>query len=359
MRILHLIDERWDSGLTHYALRIALLLQKFGDVVCVGVLPGKKPEALAKEMGLDTTPIDSFSSLRKYLYKREFDLINVHTGKTHTWAVLSQLLKKPPYRIPIVRTRGDARILKVNLLFKWIYSRTAAVIAASDHIRKQYEMGFGFNEESARTIYPSVECDDAPTLPPKNIVGILGRLDPVKGHVTFLEAAAQVLKEKSDVEFLVGGGEANISYETLKEFARQWGIDEKVKFLGYQETALGFMRRCSMGVIASVGSEEVSRVCLEWMGVGRAVVGTLVGCIAELIEPFETGILIPPADSSAMARAILDLLNEPDLNRKLGVNAHRIAKTQFSDQVFLDKTKRLYAWASEHFPHERAPNRPR
>jgi len=348
MKILHLIDERWDSGLTDYALKIGSLQKKSGDEVCCGVLPGKKPENRAQSLGLEVVPVDSVFSLNKILGQRKFDLINVHTGRAHTWAVLGQVLKRSEDRVPIVRTRGDARPLPVNFLSKFVYARTAAVIAASEHIRKQYETGFGFNEESARTIYPSVKTDLPPGLLPKNKVGILARLDPVKGHVVFLEAATRVLKQKPDAEFLVGGKEANITYESMRNFARDLGIENQIKFLGYQNSAADFMKSCAVGVIASVGSEEVSRVCLEWMAAGRPVVGTLVGCIAELIEPLETGILVPPGDSAAMAEAILSLLKEPDLARKLGMNARRVAESRFSDEIFLEKTKRAYAWALSH-----------
>ena len=349
MKVLHLIDEPWDSGLTAYAIQIALLQKQARMDVTLGVRPGKKPEALARESGLLTTPIASLLDLKRTLAHYPVDLINAHTGTTHTWAVVAKglFLKGAQKNIPIVRTRGDARALKVNFLSRFIYRRTAAVICASDHIRKQYEVGFGLSEERARTIYPSVEIDESVMMPPLRVVGILGRLDPVKGHTLFLEAAARVLQVMPGVQFLVGGKEANVSVALLKNHARQLGIQGAVQFLGYQPSAQEFMRRCTVGVIASLGSEEVSRVCLEWMGVGRPVVGTLVGCLPELIEVGETGLLVPPGDSVAMGEALLRVLKGADEARRWGIQAYRVAAARFSGKTQLEKTNRIYGWAMD------------
>ena len=113
MKILHLIDEPWDSGITAYALQTASLLHKAGDNVTVGVLAGKKPEKLAVEKGLITAPFEGVGQLRRLL-KRPWDLINAHTGRTHTWSILTRALAGlgSARTVPVVRTRGDARPIR-------------------------------------------------------------------------------------------------------------------------------------------------------------------------------------------------------------------------------------------------------
>lgn len=345
MKILILLDERWDSGITNYALQAACALKAAQNDVWVGVLPGKKPEKLAADLKLKTVPMSSYLALRKFLKQNPVDVINPHTGSTHTWSVFSQAFKSQKYKkIPIVRTRGDARELRTNALAQFIYSRTQGVIAASDHVRKQYELGFGMNEQKARTIYPAVTVDENIVVPDLLSVGILGRLDPVKGHAFFLEAASKVLKTIPGALFLIAGREANVSYDVLKNQADQLGIADAVQFLGFQQSARAFMQRCRLGVIASIGSEEVSRACLEWMSVGRPVVGTLVGCLPELIEPRETGLLVPPADSSALGDAITTILNDDDVAGRWGAQAHFVASKRFNEKNLLEKTMRMFEW---------------
>lgn len=337
MKILHLLDERWDSGLTQYALQIVELLQKEGHDVVLGVLSGKKPETMAHAKGLKTASIDSIFSLSRLVRGNPWDLINVHTGRTHTWALL--LSRKGT---PIVRTRGDARPVRSTPLSRFVYRKTAAVIAASSHIAHYYEEGLGLPEERVHVIYPFVIPDENSTTPPANRVGILGRLDPVKGHAVFLEAVTDVLKERPETKFLIAGKEANLTFDLLRNQMIELGIEKSVEYLGYQASAQDFMRSCSLGVIASIGSEEISRACLEWMAVGRPVVGTLVGCLPELIEPNENGLLVPPNDGSAMGDAILKLLREPEKIESWGKTALAFIQAKFSSQIQLKKTLAVY-----------------
>jgi glycosyltransferase involved in cell wall biosynthesis len=348
MKILHLIDEGWDSGLTAYALQIADLLQKSGQDVSLGVLPGKKPEMMAKARGLKTYSISSFWDIRKILKAQSWDVVNVHTGRTHTWTAAAKLsLGQAGANIVLVRTRGDARPLKTNVLFRFLYKKTALVIAASDHVRNQYESGLQLIDEKVRTIYPAVAPDEKAVSLPVSIVGIVGRLDVVKGHSVFLDAAAAVLKEKPQTKFLIAGKEAGVSLRLLQNQVAELGISANVTFLGYVPSAQDFMRTCSFGVIASLGSEEVSRACLEWMGTGRAVIGTLIGCLPELIEPDETGLLVPPGDSGALAEGILRLLRDAALPQKWGESARQKAQTFYSPEIMLSKTLTAYEWAQK------------
>lgn len=341
MKILHLVDETWDSGLTAYALQILHLLHKNKEHVRLGVLAGKAAHMKADQMGLKTLPFANNRELLGVIKSERWDIINAHTGRMHTWAVLFQMAGLYP-KTPVIRTRGDARPLNVHFAGRSLYRFTAAVICASDHMAKQYRASLRAFQLPIETIYPSIEADSSIQPAPANRVGILGRLDPVKGHSVFLDAAAQVLKKKRDVRFRIAGAEAGIPMSLLKNQAEQLGIHKAVEFLSFQPSAQEFMRDCSVGVIASTGSEEISRVCLEWMAVGRPVVGTLVGCLPELIEPYETGFLVPPADSSALAGALLHLLDDQRTAASYGHKGHAYVKKNLSPDQQLSKTLRLY-----------------
>lgn len=337
MKILHLLDERWDSGLTHYALQIANLLHKNGQDVTVGVLPGKKPEQQAKACGLKTASVNSVVSLIRLVRAEKWDVIDAHTGRMHSWALFLT-----PSSVPIIRTRGDARPVHANPVSRFIYGKTAAVIAASAHIGGYYEEDFQMDEKKLSVIYPSVKPDEHITPLPSARIGILGRLDPVKGHAYFLEAASHVLTEFPQAKFVIAGQEANVSFDLLKNQIQTLGIERAVEYVGFQPSAVEFMRGCSIGVVASIGSEEISRACLEWMATGRPVVGTLVGCLSELIEPSETGLLVPPGEGVAMGEALLKLLRDPPRAAQWGQNANRLVEQKFSPRVQLEKTLELY-----------------
>jgi len=343
MKILHLLDEPWDSGVTSYALQIADLLRQKGHDVVIGVRPGKKPEGLAREMSLRTEPVENFFDARSLLFREAWDVVNAHSGRPHTWSVLSGLpLVGRRRRFALVRTRGDARAVPQHALAGFVYRHTDAVIAASNHVRDQYLSAFGLKEERVRTIYPSVDPDQEIQPSAEDSVGILGRLDVVKGHSVFLEAAAHILRGNPGAQFLIAGKEAGVSLQILENQARELGIERSIQFLGFVPSSKDFMRRCGVGVIASLGSEEVSRACLEWMSVGRPVVGTLVGCLSELIEPDETGYLVPAGDAQALADAVSLLLKQPSDRSRLGREAHLVSKKRFSPGIQVEETLKVY-----------------
>lgn len=336
MKILILLDEPWDSGITSYALQVAELLQQDRQTVVVGARAGKAPARQAAERGLTVAPYESGLQILRLLRRQRWDVVNVHSGRPHTWAILNGLLGAGG---PVIRTRGDAREVRTDLLTRFVYRRTRAVIAASEHIRRQYEELLGIPDEKLKTIYPGVTVDAEIQPPPEDRVGIVGRLDPVKGHATLLEAAVRVLEKRPKTKFLIAGKEANVSRRLLLNQAEALRLPAaSVEFLGHVPSALEFMRGCTLGVIASIGSEEISRACLEWMSVGRPVVGTLVGCLPELIEPDETGFLTAPGDSAMLAENILRVLGDPLLARALGKNAHMLVRTQMSPGRQLERT---------------------
>jgi len=345
VKILHLLDERWDSGLTAFALQTAVVQKRKGAEVMMGVLPGQKPEKMAQQLGLSTHPIAGFFQLAKFLSRSSWDVVNTHTGRTHTWAVLA--LKSPwvQGRPALVRTRGDARSLNAHALSRFVYSQTHGVIACSEHIRRQYAVRFGFSEEKARTIYPAVHSASVVQPPREKTIGILGRFDPVKGHATFFEAAVRVLEKDPQALFFFFFSKANLTQKMLCQHVNSLGIGKAVSFYGYVPSREAFMQECSVGVIASIGSEEVSRACLEWMAVGRPVVGTMVGSLPELIDVGETGLLVPPGNAVALSEALLEILGRRDMARRLGENAHRTARLKFNDEVLYEKTMLLYVYA--------------
>ena len=110
MKILQMVDVPWDSGLAHYALILSQGLKKKGHQVFVSAVPGEKPWHKAHRMGLKTIPmvkLKNLKALRRFVREHGIDLINAHTGSTHSLAVAAALGQK----IAVVRTRSDARVI--------------------------------------------------------------------------------------------------------------------------------------------------------------------------------------------------------------------------------------------------------
>jgi glycosyltransferase involved in cell wall biosynthesis len=137
------------------------------------------------------------------------------------------------------------------------------------------------------------------------LVGIIGRLAPVKGHVYFLEAAQQVLQQHADVHFaIIGDGELR---QALERQAAALGITEQIHFLGFLPNSPAIFTDLDLVVLSSL-NEGTPVTLIEAMAAGKPVVATSVGGVSDLVAHERTGLLVPSKDSTALADGILRIL---------------------------------------------------
>jgi glycosyltransferase involved in cell wall biosynthesis len=137
------------------------------------------------------------------------------------------------------------------------------------------------------------------------VVGIVGRLVPIKNHVLFIEAARQVLLERPDVVFAIAGdGELRAMLET--EAHRVLG--DRVRFLGWVFD-LGLLYAALDVVVLTSLNEGTPVALIEAMAAGRPVVATDVGGVSEVVHDDATGALVPSGDADAIAQAVLRFLD--------------------------------------------------
>ena len=142
----------------------------------------------------------------------------------------------------------------------------------------------------------------------RTTIGIVAKLSPVKGHQYFLEAAAAIADARSNVAFLVVGD--GVRKKELEEMAAELGIADKVIFAGARDDVPSLLKLMDVFVLSSL-SEGSPNVVLEAMAAGLPVVATDVGGLPEIVIDGESGILVPPGDSGALAAAVGDLLDDP------------------------------------------------
>src|SRR5262249_32078704 len=115
-----------------------------------------------------------------------------------------------------------------------------------------------------------------------------------------------------------------------------------VRMLGYVADRWDFLAGCRIGVVASTGSEAVSRAALEWMAAGRPVVASRVGGLPDLVLDDVTGLLTPPGDAVALARALQSLLDDSGRAEAMGLAARQRWEKHFSPAPFYQATQAVY-----------------
>jgi glycosyltransferase involved in cell wall biosynthesis len=145
------------------------------------------------------------------------------------------------------------------------------------------------------------------------LVGMVGRLVPIKDVPTFLQAARIVRRRREDARFaLVGDGEERPALEAL---CRELALDEVVTFFGWRHDLASVYG--DLDVVVNASRNEGTPVALiEALAAGRPVVATRVGGTPDLLGEGERGRLVPPAEPEALARAVLEILQEAEAARR-------------------------------------------
>jgi glycosyltransferase involved in cell wall biosynthesis len=171
------------------------------------------------------------------------------------------------------------------------------------------------------------------------LVGMVGRMEPVKGHCYFVEAAAQVAREHPTAHFLlVGDGQLQ---KEIREQAANLGIADRLHMLGYRKDAARIVTAFDLSVLASL-HEGLPNTVLEAMAAGVPVVATAVGGTKELITEGETGYLAPPADADTLAHRISWALAHEEERMRIAASARASVRSNYGMSRMVSEMERLY-----------------
>lgn len=185
--------------------------------------------------------------------------------------------------------------------------------------------------------------------PDEAVVGHVARLDWWKGHEFFIDAMAEVLKQKPNTTALVVGGLAELNYSTsvryldmLKRKAMALGLEKKIIFTGHRADVPRLVSAMDVVVHASSTPEPFGLTIIEAMAAGKPVVATKAGGVLDIIEDGLNGSLVPCKNSHAMAIAILQILSDNNKANQLGMAAREFIKERFTITHQLSAVEKLY-----------------
>jgi glycosyltransferase involved in cell wall biosynthesis len=190
------------------------------------------------------------------------------------------------------------------------------------------------------------------------LIGVVSRLTRLKGLENFLEAAAMVRARVPNARFLIVGETSPMNREYLPElqrYAEQCGIGGDVTFTGLRADVPAVLASLTVSVMPSL-NEALSNVVLESMAAGAPTVATRVGGTPEALIDGETGLLVAPGDSAALADAIVRLLADRPLAVQLGRAARVRIADHFSVRRMVRATEDLYVDLLERKQRKRLPS---
>ncbi|MBI1928391.1 glycosyltransferase family 4 protein [Candidatus Poribacteria bacterium] len=176
------------------------------------------------------------------------------------------------------------------------------------------------------------------------VAGVATRMTPEKGIHLLIEAMAK-LKHLPQIKLLVVGGpyfpDDTAYVEDLKAQTRRLGITDRVIFTGFLADIRAVLSLLDMVLLASTIPEACPRTIIEAMAAGVPVIATPLGGSKELVTP-DTGILVPPENSSAFANAIAQLAGDSERLNRMGAAGRSRAEQLFGVERNTRLTETLY-----------------
>lgn len=171
------------------------------------------------------------------------------------------------------------------------------------------------------------------------VVGWFGRMTAVKRTDDLLATLAGLRERGVDaLLLLVGDGDDR---ERLEQRAHELGLARSCLFLGYQEDVAPWYAVCDAVVLTSA-SEGTPVTIIEALAAGRAVVATRVGGVPDVVDEGETGFLVPPGDTRALAERLETLARDPERRRAMGEAGRERVLRRYAVERLVEDVDALY-----------------
>lgn len=238
-----------------------------------------------------------------------------------------------------------------KMAYRFAMRYVKKIVAVSDETRDSIIMYRKIDSEKIQTIHYGVNLNKFQKISSNGkrqeigisedakVIGVVARIEEVKGHRYLIEAAQEIVKKIPSVYFIfIGDGSLRTELENRVE---ELGLTSHFKFLGFRKDVHELLNSIDVFVLPSI-SEGLPNVILEAMASEKPVVASAVGGIPEAVIDGETGYLVPEKNTVALQEAITKLLEDKVSLTEMGKNARRRVEEEFSLQKEISEFEKLY-----------------
>ena len=365
IRVLHVLSTLLPGGSELSVLRLTGALDPRRYRTSVAFLRG---EAVLRRdfeaIGAEVVPVrlrthfDPFCllRLRALVARGRHDLVHTHMDVADFYGALAGRLggaravvstKHAPDEF---RSRRTWKRYPFLLLERLAYEMDDAVIVVSqglaafleetERLPRHKMVIIGHGVDGGAPPLPRAEARAALGLPGLDpLIGSVGRLSREKGHAFLLRALPAIVAAFPGAGCVLAGD--GPWRRELEDEARRLGMADRVLFLGHRGDVTAILSALDLFVQPSL-YEGFGMSLLEAMAARLPIVATHVGGIPEVVDDQVAGLLVPPADAAALARAAITLLSDPERARRLGDSAARLVAERHSISSVAARVDALY-----------------
>ena len=366
IRILEMIDDATVGGGQVHVLLLAKYLDKKIFEVEVACPPdGFLPDEL-KRIGIKVVPLITNNILRlktylntiKILRQGNYDVLHTHGGTSGFWGrTASFYLRSPRIKIHTYHGIHYVHMQRVKsklflLVDRMLCKNTNRIISVceSDY-KNSLKLKISVPEKLV-LIYNGIEIDKYSVMSERDkirakfkvpadkfVFGNIGRLNIQKGQEYLIEAFSKVHRNYPDtLLWIVGSGEEEAK---LKNMVANFSLENFVMFLGDQKNIVEIFSAIDVFILPSLW-EGMPLALLESMAAGKAVIGTSVDGITEIIGDMQNGLLIPPKNTEMLANAMEKILLDKHLRNLISENAKKTILKKYSAQFTAEQIGKIY-----------------
>lgn len=308
--------------------------------------------------GLDLVPLSTRGEidlaaawrLSRVLKQLRPEIVHAHDPSGVAMAATALSIASPRPRPALVASRRIEFPIARNSFSTWKYSQVDRFLAISRAVRDRL-IADRIPATKIEIVHEGVDVERLIALPRGNlhaalflpthspIVATIGALVAQKDHHTLVDAAAIVVKQVSDVRFVILG-EGDLRPHLEKQI-KHLHLERHVFLAGFRADVLELLKDADVFALSST-HEGMCTSLLDAMAAEKAAVATAVGGVPEVVDDQATGFLVPPRDPQALAARIVQLLKDQALSRRMGRAGLERVRQLFTVERMVQETAAAY-----------------
>ncbi len=362
--VLHINTEKTWRGGESQVFSLVTGLRKAGHRVCVAALPGGALAGRCREAGIDLfevkmagdLDIGAASRIARFARERGFDILHAHTARAHALGLLARHMGAPG-KLVVARRLDFPISTGLAGRLKYRSSRVDMFLAVADVIRRiLIEAGVSpgkirvvnssidlsrFEEARSRRASLRAEVRDELGLPHHDpVIGNVAALADHKSQTDLIAAVPALLREIPAARVIIAG-EGKLR-PALEAQIRSLGLGERVRILGFRSDVPRLLAALDLFVMSSK-LEGFCNSVLEAFAMSLPVVATRAGGLPEMVFDGETGLLTPVHDPASLAAALVRMLGDGEMARRMAEAGRRLVESQYTAERMVERTRAAYA----------------
>jgi len=311
---------------------------------------GFTPEVFRLQRRIDPGCVRGLMDLFR---EHRIDAVHSHEFTMAVYGAAASRLLNLPH---VITMHGGFKVWKAlrrRIALRWAMRQSDHTVMVSRATRRQFATELGV-DESLFTVVPNgvppAAGDGARARAEFGIAEhecvllAVGTLENHKGHRVLLEALTGLVSTGLGApwKLIIAGGRGGDQHQSMLEYIRAESLDERVHIVLNRNDVADLLALADVFVMPSL-AEGLPMAILEAMVAGKAIVATAIAGIPEAIDDGREGLLVPPADTAALAGALRLLLADPARRAVLGEAAAARANLDFTVAVMAERYEALYA----------------